>query len=573
MTVNWRIYGSSTVACSLDKAEFPGFFRNIIVGPNEAAVIIRDGKIEQAITGTRRSTSGLWDNFKKLWGRSSDLHVVLVDTSPIELAFYVGSSSRRENGAETGQISESREDAYLTIESRSRRRIDTADLTIMALTRDGQNISAEINVTLRLKADDAPLLTGLLRGRHAIADWDIAALVRDELLAKALVPLIGQHTGSEIRGNQEIMSEISQLSEITLRNKFDLYGLELINMYVNWGLTEEDELVIAEGCKDREARAIEFDHTRNVRDKERELVLERQRVTNLQELSHLEASGDVDLQEIILAGEISRDNLVDGKRINQASVNVQVKELELDIQQKESLLRVETVKADADARFAIEQRQALFDQELKNMESDRSQRTMTEESQRDIAEMTELTRLQIERQNAKTQNELQSSRQTSESDQATLRARLDASMSRNQEEQRTLRELMSSAGSADPSVLREMLKQGTNREIIEGSDAKMESHSSAQRAPEGPEAEDNKPDPQVQENPVDSKKVTHNTTDNDQNAGITGTRCTACSMPIQDGWKVCPSCGKAVNARCQNCSTEIQVGWNNCPVCGLGTAR
>ena len=32
-------------------------------------------------------------------------------------------------------------------------------------------------------------------------------------------------------------------------------------MYVNWGLTDEDELVIEEGRRDREARAIDFDHT------------------------------------------------------------------------------------------------------------------------------------------------------------------------------------------------------------------------------------------------------------------------------------------------------------------------
>ena len=223
MTTNWRVYDSSTVVSSLDKTEFPGFFRNIVVGPNEAAVIIRDGKIEETITGTHKNTSGLWDKFKQLWGRSSDLEVVFVDISPIDFAFYVGSSSRHERGAQVGFLSESREDAYKTIANRARDRVDTTDLIISALTSDGQNVSAEVNVTLQLKVEDAPLLTGLLRGRRAIADWDIAALVRDELLAKSLVPLIGQHSGSEIRGNQSLMIEISEVSEKTLKNKFELY--------------------------------------------------------------------------------------------------------------------------------------------------------------------------------------------------------------------------------------------------------------------------------------------------------------------------------------------------------------
>jgi hypothetical protein len=52
------------------------------------------------------------------------------------------------------------------------------------------------------------------------------------------------------------MAEISQVSEKTLKNKFELYGFELI---------------IAEGHKDRVTRAIEFDHTRSVREQEREM--------------------------------------------------------------------------------------------------------------------------------------------------------------------------------------------------------------------------------------------------------------------------------------------------------------
>ena len=171
MPIDWRVYGPSTVVSSLHKSELNGFFRNIVVGPNEAAVIIRDGEIERTLTGTRSNTSGLWDNFKKLWGRSSDLQVIYVDTAPIDLTFYIGKSSRQESGTEIGKLSESREDAYKTIEDRTRARVDKTDLTISALTKDGQHISAEISLTLHVLTNDAQLLTTLLRGGTAIADW------------------------------------------------------------------------------------------------------------------------------------------------------------------------------------------------------------------------------------------------------------------------------------------------------------------------------------------------------------------------------------------------------------------
>ena len=571
MSIDWRVYGPSTVVSSLHKSELNGFFRNIVVGPNEAAVIIRDGEIETTLTGTRSNTSGLWDNFKKLWGRSSDLQVIYVDTAPIDLTFYIGKSSRQESGTEIGKLSESREDAYKTIEDRTRARVDKTDLTISALTNDGQHISAEISLTLHVLTNDAQLLTTLLRGGTAIADWDIAALVKDELLAKAFVPVIGQHAGSEIRGNQVLLKQISQSAESLLTDKFELFGLELINMYVNWGLTDEDELVIEEGRKDREARAIDFDHTRKIREQERELELERQRVSNLTGLKKLEAEGEAEEAEMVLASEIDREHLVDGKRISQEKITAQVKEIKSGIAQKEELLRIETEKTGADARFAIAQRQALFDQELKQREEERRQQRLDSESQRDFSEMRDLTRLQTERQETKRLAEQEAARQSAEADHEKLKTRLDASQARSQEEQRTLREVMGASGSADPSVLREMLRQGTDREFTEATDAKMESRSKAQRAKNQSELLREQQDMDAADSKENAEPGRTNAPHQGKSVSVTEPTCESCSSLIQTGWKVCPSCGTPIERRCSNCSTKLQAEWNNCPVCGLDT--
>ena len=48
----------------------------------------------------------------------------------------------------------------------------------------------------------------LLRGKQALATWDIAALLRDEWFAKVLVPEISNHQSSELRGNRDLLVQL-----------------------------------------------------------------------------------------------------------------------------------------------------------------------------------------------------------------------------------------------------------------------------------------------------------------------------------------------------------------------------
>ena len=589
MSIDWRVYGPSTVVSSLHKSELNGFFRNIVVGPNEAAVIIRDGEIERTLTGTRSNTSGLWDNFKKLWGRSSDLQVIYVDTAPIDLTFYVGKSSRQESGTEIGKLSESREDAYKTIEDRTRARVDKTDLTISALTKDGQHISAEISLTLHVLTNDAQLLTTLLRGGTAIADWDIAALVKDELLAKAFIPVIGQHAGSEIRGNQVLLTQISQSAESLLADKFELFGLELISMRVLWGLTDEDELVIEQGRKEREEKGIEFDHTRKIREQERELELDRLRASNLIDLRKLDTEGDAEEAELILVAELNRENLVDGKRVDQAKITAEVRDLELAITQKENQLRIDTGKSEADARFAIEQRRidtekyesdtrfeieqrkAIADRDLKRCLEEDRQQIQDVENQRDMEAMRALTaqHMQKKEQNIAAEKDKRDS---------ILRDAQDRRVA-EKDERLDLQQKLGGLDSKDKAnVMMNMVKGQSDRVLGE------------QQGPNVPDSKQEigagQPSATLLEEPVSNTATTCKSCSTPIQIGWkvcpscgtpaveelptqAGPTCRSCSATIEIGWKVCPSCTTPIERQCRNCSRQLEEGWNSCPFCGL----
>ena len=120
----------------------------------------------------------------------------------------------------------------------------------------------------------------------------VAAVIRDELLAKVLVPKIAQYRADELRGNAGLLAELGQVTSQELQPTCGLWGLTLENFFLNWGLTEQEQAEIEQARARREEQAINFVHQLEVREMERGLELERTRLANLQEIKVLEARGD-----------------------------------------------------------------------------------------------------------------------------------------------------------------------------------------------------------------------------------------------------------------------------------------
>ena len=447
MATNWRVYGSETVAAVLDKAELPGFYREAIVGPNEAALVIRNGKLEEVVTEVRLGTSGFRDRLKGLIGRESDAQVIFVDTSPFDLTFFLGESTRGEQGnfrqeqqstAQRGSnISMGAEQtggAYAAQGLSVQSQLDSASVAIEALTSDRQFISAQVRLTMAVGIDDAELVTRLLRGRTALAVADVGALVRDELVSKVLVPMVARSRADELRGNTGLLNEIAGATERELSTAAGIWGLTLYNFFLNWGVTEQERAEIEEARKRREEEAAEFAHQRVIRDRERGLDLERTRLNNLQELKVLEVRGDEELKEVYLNSEIDRSQLLDGQRVSVASVDAQIRSIEMGIRREE-----------ADLLAEIEQRRK--EMELENQRRQSQLRLEELEGQRRL-EMTELehaVNLQSRRREERHLQDLERERQ-----------RLDLSRERIRSQESIIARALDT-GAADASVLRTLL--------------------------------------------------------------------------------------------------------------------
>ena len=84
---SWRTYGVDTVAALVAPRELRGLGRSVTVGPNEVAVVTRDGEITNVLSEGKAGTRGVGDLLRALVGRGSEVQVLIADTSPFNLSF------------------------------------------------------------------------------------------------------------------------------------------------------------------------------------------------------------------------------------------------------------------------------------------------------------------------------------------------------------------------------------------------------------------------------------------------------------------------------------------------------
>ena len=591
MAANWRVYGSETVAAVLDKAELPGFYREAIVGPNEAALVIRNGRLEEVVTEVRLGASGFRDRLKGLIGRDSDVQVIFVDTSPFDLTFFLGESTRGEQGgfrqeqqstvqrgSNITMGAERTGGAYTSQGSSVQSQLDSASVAIEALTSDRQFVSAQIRLTFAIGIDDTESVARLLRGRTALAVADIGALIRDELISKVLVPMVARNRADELRGNKGLLSEISGATERELSTAAGLWGLTLHNFFLNWGVTDQERAEIEEARKRREEEAAEFAHQRVIRERERDLDLERTRLNNLQELKVLDVRGDEELKEVYLNSEIDRAQLLDGQRVSVAGVDAQIRSIEMGIRREE-----------ADLQAEIDQRRKEMELENQRRQSQLRLEELEGQSRLEMSELEHAVNLQSRRREERHLQDLERERQ-----------RLDLSRERIRSQESLIARALDT-GAADASVLRTMLEQSTDQEYAQSSDAMVQARSEAQAARYSLEVtreeqdrershqadmtrlssdmmEASKQNPTIlTPGPLINRGFPMEPTVNVTNVSPPGpapvapaSSCPSCKAAVQGGAKFCPNCGTslALNPQCPGCRSPVEPAWKHCPNCG-----
>lgn len=608
MTTNWRTYGRDTVACRLNRAEIPGLLRKqVLVGPGEAAVVIRDGKVEQVLTQESTKVAGFWDGVqnwgwvKALRGTSPNVDVVFVDLSPLDIPVYLGTRAGSQEG--------SSESTHFTRDGiEHTQSANAAEVILVALSRDKEVITAECHVRCAVHLESAVKVAGLLKGREALSVWDLAALVREQILGPVLLPLIAAHDAGEFRSSQTLRTEIEEQVRAQVGPALADRGFAFEGLSVAWGMTDAEVQEVQRNRARREEEAVDFEHKRAMAEMQREQQVERTRLVNLQELAVAEKQGDEELKGLLLLGELRRDVMVEGKRVDLARIDAQVREVQLDVDQREHAMRLAQRREEETLALEIEDRRFKQEQAARLAAIDAEDE-----------EMADLVKLQIQMATAKHDREMAARRLEID---ARLRAqqaqldheaqqrklRLDEDQSRMGITERVLAQAIAS-GVADPSVLRTMLEQATEQSYATATDEKVAARSDAAAAKHNLDTFKDAEDRERQQ----QKDMTRLATDMMQGAKQTpassvvlpggappqpsgsgggihivnapaapsesaagrseptpdaGPQCPSCHEPVKAGWKACPHCGARLDSGRCSCGAELKPGWKVCPECG-----
>jgi hypothetical protein len=522
---------------------------------------------------------------KSVFSIDTEVDVYIVDITPVDIVIFLGKTdkgggsadakttgptgtngtifSKTDSGARatgvelTGPGKTATDVSNLNSAFQAQR--DISSLTIMALSADHEIITAECRLKISIATEDIRLLSNILRGRAALSTWDITALIKDELLAKVLLPQIAKLRSEEFRGNRELLKKMEDDVTQEMQRTFSAWGITLENFVINWGLTEPEIIELDKKRQQREEDATNFTHKRHLADMQRNLDIDLTRVDNLKQLKIAEAKGDEDLKAVFVSGEVNRANILDGKRLNVAQIDIQIATLQLSVRREEK-----------DIEFEFEKRRKELDAELERKEMENA-----------------LNAFEVIQKNKK-------ERQKQEQDFMTQQMNIQTG---------SIERLASQGiekGVVDGATLQEIARQQTAQRALDRSDAKVDSTSKADAAKANvntfKDAEDRERKHQV-DMTGQSAKMMESAKQNVpetlvQGGGFTpkvnlsipagqpddkqygGLKCSKCNYSLQAGWKSCPFCGEPVVSippKC-GCGASLEAGWKVCPFCGKPVA-
>lgn len=568
MAINWRTYQKDTIATRLSRAELPGFFRKqIAVGPGEAAVVLKGGAVEQVITESNAKVANLWDKVLSWLGLAKDLEVIFVDISPFDFPIFLGKRTTADRGA-------TRQSTQISRESRSTLAEDAADVALVALSRDGEAMTAECQVRARVCLEEAARITALLRGRDSLAVWDLAAMVRSQLVGPVLQPLIAAHRSAEFRAGQGIGDQLASQARQKLIEGLAAWGITLDSFTIAWGLTEAEVAQMAQNRNQREEDARDFQHHRVVQELERQQDMEKNRLANLQKMMELEhelqkarqinaqelkvggVRGENELKDLQLAAEIHRALMVEGGKVDIARTQAEIRKIQSDIEDRDARLRLERWRDEEQARLDIRRREQLQqieaderqwrlehekanaeilleDKELQGLVNLRNQ--MSQEDDR-------LEEAQHRRQMERHRVDLDMELRRREMDLQDEYSRRKLDLEERLRQVGVMQGLMEKA--TDPAVQIEIARQMTEQRFAAGSDAKVQARAQAEAA---------KNNLNLYERAQDRERahqgdMIRQAADLMQAAkpGTTPPHCPKCGRVVQEDWNVCPRCRTAL---------------------------
>ena len=260
---HWRTDPEEELARLISTNEMTNFWTSnidIVVGPGETAVIIKDGSIEEVLTQQRiENLAGGFSNWlgEKLRTKEQ-FDILIVDNKPFQV-----------------------------------------ELGVDGLTSDDVAQSGIAKVTLRLNHENANRIIGVLREKAikvkkgffrkktvtegyetVLTRTTIEQMLAEEARAKVFRILIRKYEAKDLGGSKAIDQEVATSAKTELHKTLETWGMAIENIFVNWSPnayqawkaqrapTTWMKKAKLEEQEDDEIREVEFTKRKKIRERE-----------------------------------------------------------------------------------------------------------------------------------------------------------------------------------------------------------------------------------------------------------------------------------------------------------------
>ena len=361
----WREDPAEEMARLVDTKDLNDFWTSnidLIIGPGESAVTIRDGSIEDIVTQQKLDNvaGGFYNWLGDRLKTKKNLQLLFVDNKPFKI-----------------------------------------EIGIEGLTNDDLAQSGVAKLIMRLDHERSNRLLGVLREKKikvskgffrktevivgyetCLTRTEIEQMLAEEARAKVFKKIIGQYRAKDLGSSGEIDEKVAAAARLELRKTLDLWGMSIENIYVEWSLNayqvwktqrapttwirqaEQDE------AEREQIRQIEFQKRRRVREKELEAQLKEE--AEKEEISDIEFQKRRRVQERGLESQEKEWDEVDKTKAleaeakqlaHQRTVSVEKTRLKSDLESIEQEAALKKKRKSAEVTADIEKDEAERDRE------------------------------------------------------------------------------------------------------------------------------------------------------------------------------------------------------------------
>jgi hypothetical protein len=558
-------WGEEVIAQLVEREQIQGFLKQALIGPGEACVLIRNGKLEDVLTQDKIKglSGGITNWLANRLGGGESLQLLYVSTAPIDLQFAISG----------------------------------------ILSKDHEEVSGTCTMRIQANQNDAPKIINLMKGLQEVVQTKkglfrtqqislgrilLRSAVEQKLEKEAISMVFATHISNvdakDFRGNLNLIKEMETSAEMEMRKTFEMWGLDLLKLYTVWNRGAYDELQRWKREREQVYERTEFESD----------LATRQQLSNLNNAYQIrkteqeqrwalgfgEAQGAERIKAMTFEAELGRTQKSFDEQLRQRRAAGMT---EVDLKREDMHVGLEKDKGEMDIamdafakvqeakrqRIAMEQTHQQKQMEMQTGAQERIMAQALQTGAADSVALQEMMRQQTMQKMADRDTEkvkALSEAERARYDKETFMQAEDRERRHNVDTMGQTARIMEASKQNNPNYVGGGIGYGAQPAVnvvtVEhgaGKGPAEPAHPGGMKCPNC--GEDVKPAWKScpgcgQEMPKQAA----------------GSKCTNCGEEVKPGWKQCPGCGAKLGVQkmvCGNCGEEIKPNWKKCPACGF----